>query len=100
MSRDAIRLALALFSTAAITFIYVRWLHVSNPTTVSMTFLVVVLVTAATAARVWVAMVTQAGATVDEDFPGIAALIDPSGEIVARLPDWRPGTLVVDLPLA
>ncbi len=58
MSRDAIRLALALLSTAAITFIYVRWLHVSNPTTVSMTFLVVVLVTAATA-RLWVAVVTS-----------------------------------------
>jgi predicted amidohydrolase len=49
--------------------------------------------------RVWVAMATQAGSTVDEDFPGIAALIDPSGTIVDRLPDWRPGTLVVDVPL-
>jgi predicted amidohydrolase len=48
---------------------------------------------------VWVAMATQAGSTVDEDFPGIAALIDPTGAIVDRLPDWRPGTLVVDVPL-
>lgn len=48
---------------------------------------------------VWVAMTTQAGSTVDEDFPGIAALIDPNGEIVDRLPDWRPGTLIVDVPL-
>ena len=48
---------------------------------------------------VWVAMATQAGSTVDEDFPGIAALIDPNGEIVDRLPDWRPGTLVVDVPM-
>jgi predicted amidohydrolase len=47
---------------------------------------------------VWVAMATQAGSTVDEDFPGIAALIDPDGTIVDRLPDWRPGTLVVDVP--
>jgi 8-oxo-dGTP pyrophosphatase MutT (NUDIX family) len=47
----------------------------------------------------WVAMTTQAGATVDEDFPGIAALIAPNGEIVERLPDWRPGTLVVDIPV-
>jgi predicted amidohydrolase len=46
----------------------------------------------------WVAMVTQAGSTVDEDFPGIAALISPTGEVVDRLPDWRPGTLVVDIP--
>jgi predicted amidohydrolase len=48
---------------------------------------------------VWVAMATQAGSTVDEDFPGIAALIDPSGAIVDRLPDWRPGLLAVDIPL-
>jgi len=48
---------------------------------------------------VWVAMATQAGSTIDEDFPGIAALIDPTGAIADRLPDWRPGTLVVDVPL-
>ncbi len=47
----------------------------------------------------WVAMATQAGSTVDEDFPGIAALVAPSGEIVERLPGWRPGTLVVDIPV-
>jgi predicted amidohydrolase len=46
----------------------------------------------------WVALATQAGSTVDEDFPGIAALVAPSGEVVARLPDWRPGLLVVDVP--
>ena len=51
-------LALSLVSVAAVTFVYVRWLHVSNPTTVSMTFLVVVLVTAATS-RLWVAIVTS-----------------------------------------
>jgi len=48
---------------------------------------------------VWVAMATQAGSTFDEDFPGIAALIDPAGEVVDRLPDWRPGTIVVEVPL-
>jgi predicted amidohydrolase len=47
---------------------------------------------------VWVAMATQAGSTDDEDFPGIAALVSPAGEVIARLPDWRPGTLVVDIP--
>jgi predicted amidohydrolase len=47
----------------------------------------------------WIGLVTQAGATVDEDFPGLAALVAPSGEVVARLPDWRPGTLTVDLPI-
>jgi ADP-ribose pyrophosphatase YjhB (NUDIX family) len=43
-------------------------------------------------------MATQAGATVDEDFPGIAALVDPTGEVVARLPDGRAGELVVEVP--
>jgi predicted amidohydrolase len=48
---------------------------------------------------VWVAMATQAGATEDEDFPGLAALIRPNGEVAAHLPDWLPGTLVVDVSL-
>jgi len=48
----------------------------------------------------WVGMATQAGSTADEDFPGIAALIAPTGEVVQRLPDWHPGTLVVDIPVA
>jgi predicted amidohydrolase/ADP-ribose pyrophosphatase YjhB (NUDIX family) len=43
-----------------------------------------------------VAMATQAGSTEDEDFPGLAALVSPTGE-VARLPDWRPGCLVVEV---
>ena len=43
-----------------------------------------------------VAMTTQAGPTEDEDFPGLAALVSPAGE-VARLPDWRPGSLVVEV---
>jgi predicted amidohydrolase len=44
-----------------------------------------------------VALATQAGATADEDFPGIAALVDARGGVVDRLPDWRPGTLVVEI---
>jgi predicted amidohydrolase len=51
-------------------------------------------------AGIWIALTTQAGATEDEDFPGIAAVVDPSGAVVARLPDWRAGTLVVDLALS
>jgi predicted amidohydrolase len=47
----------------------------------------------------WIALVTQAGSTADEDFPGLAALVSPSGEVVRRLPDWRAGNLVVDVPL-
>jgi len=48
----------------------------------------------------WIALVTQAGSTVDEDFPGLAALVSPDGGVVARLPDWNPGLLTVDVPLA
>jgi predicted amidohydrolase len=47
----------------------------------------------------WVAATTQAGSTVDEDFPGIAALVAPTGDVVDRLPDWRPGLLTVELPV-
>jgi predicted amidohydrolase len=42
----------------------------------------------------------QAGATADEDFPGLAALVGPDGGVAAHLPDWRPGVLTVDIPLA
>lgn len=44
-----------------------------------------------------IAVVTQAGATEDEDFPGWAAVIGPDGELKAELPDWQAGTLVIDL---
>ena len=50
-------------------------------------------------ARRWgvsVALTTQAGSTRDEEFPGLAALVPPDGEVVARLPDWHPATLVVE----
>jgi predicted amidohydrolase len=47
----------------------------------------------------WVAIATQAGATHDEDFPGLAALVTPAGEVAHRLPDWRAGSLVVDIPV-
>jgi predicted amidohydrolase len=38
------------------------------------------------------------GTTVDEDFPGLAALVGPDGRVAARLPDWREGVLIVDVP--
>ncbi len=47
----------------------------------------------------WIALAGQAGATADEDFPGLAALVGPDGNVAARLPDWRPGVLEVDIPL-
>ena len=46
----------------------------------------------------WIALAGQAGATADEDFPGLAALVGPDGHVAARLPDWRPGVLTVDIP--
>jgi predicted amidohydrolase len=46
----------------------------------------------------WLAVSTQAGAAVDEDFPGWAALIGAGGVIHAELPDWREGVLVVETP--
>jgi K+-sensing histidine kinase KdpD len=42
------RVAAALVAIALITWMYVSWLHVTNTTTVALTFLLVVLVTAAT----------------------------------------------------
>jgi predicted amidohydrolase len=47
----------------------------------------------------WIALAGQAGSTEDEDFPGLAALVTPDGTVAARLPDWRDGTLTVDIPL-
>ena len=44
---------------------------------------------------VWVAMSTQHGFTEDEEFPGIAALVSPDGEVVAKRMD---GTIAVDVP--
>jgi predicted amidohydrolase len=46
----------------------------------------------------WIPISSQAGATADEDFPGLAALVDPSGAVVARTPDWHETTLLVDVP--
>jgi hypothetical protein len=34
----------------------------------------------------WIALAGQAGSAVDEDFPGLAALVSPGGSVTARLP--------------
>ncbi len=52
------RLAIALGALAAVTLIYVKWLHVSNAATISTTFLTIVLFVAATS-RLWIAVVTS-----------------------------------------
>jgi two-component system sensor histidine kinase KdpD len=56
-SSNAGRLAAGLGAIAAVTLLFVGWLHVSNSATVSITFLLVVLVVAATS-PLWVAVVT------------------------------------------
>jgi two-component system sensor histidine kinase KdpD len=56
--RDSRAALLSLTSLAAVTLVYARWLHVTNATTVALTFLLVVLVTAATS-RLRVAVVTS-----------------------------------------
>jgi predicted amidohydrolase len=49
---------------------------------------------------VFVGAATQAGRTVDEDFPGGGYLFGPDGECIAETPDWREGVLCVDVPLS
>lgn len=45
----------------------------------------------------YLAVSTQAGATYDEDFPGWAGLVASGGRVVAELPDWHEGELVVEV---
>jgi two-component system sensor histidine kinase KdpD len=57
-SSDAGRLAAGLVAIVGVTVVYVKWLHVSNAATVSTTFLMVVLVVAATS-RLRIAVLTS-----------------------------------------
>jgi len=57
MTRNLRALAAALLAVAAIVFADVKWLHI-NTTTVALTFLLVVLIVAATS-RLWIAIVTS-----------------------------------------
>lgn len=59
--RDIRAAFLGLASITAVALVYTRWLRVTNPTTVALTFLLVVLVTAATS-RLRVAVVTSIAA--------------------------------------
>ena len=61
MRHDAVRLAAALSAIAAITWVYSSLLHVKNSTTIAMTFLLVVLVTAS-ASRLRVAVIASIAA--------------------------------------
>jgi predicted amidohydrolase len=42
---------------------------------------------------IWIAVATQAGRTVDEDFPGGGYVFNPQGDCVAATPDWSEGVL-------
>ena len=58
---DLARLAAGVGGVSAATLVYTRWLAASNATTVALTFLLIVLVVAATS-RFWVAAVTSVAA--------------------------------------
>lgn len=47
----------------------------------------------------WVLVATQAGRTVDEDFPGGAYVFAPGGERLFATPDWQPGMVFLEIDL-
>jgi two-component system sensor histidine kinase KdpD len=67
LSSDLLRLAAGLVAIAGVTLIFTTALHVSNSATVSTTFLMIVLVVAATS-RLWVAIATSAAAVLSFNF--------------------------------
>ena len=48
---------------------------------------------------IWVAVATQAGRTVDEDFPGGAYVFAPDGRCLYATPDWSPRAVYLDIDL-
>ena len=67
MRRDIGGALAGLAAVAVVTVAYVRWLGVSNTTIVALTFLLVVLVVAATS-RLWVAVATSLVAMLSFNF--------------------------------
>ena len=49
--------------------------------------------------HLWIAVATQAGRTVDEDFPGGAFIFDPTGQRLYATPDGQPGAVYLSLDL-
>lgn len=49
--------------------------------------------------RIHIAVATQAGRTVDEDFPGGGYLFGPDGATLAATTDWSEGVLDVEIPV-
>ena len=48
----------------------------------------------------WIAVATQAGRTVDEDFPGGGYLFAPGGKTAFATNDWTPGAAYLEINLA
>jgi predicted amidohydrolase len=48
---------------------------------------------------IWIAVATQAGRTVDEDFPGGGYVFAPDGNRLYATPDWLPGPAYIELDL-
>jgi predicted amidohydrolase len=47
----------------------------------------------------WIAVATQAGRTVDEDFPGGGFVFGPDGQCLFATPDGSPGAVFLELDL-
>jgi predicted amidohydrolase len=47
----------------------------------------------------WVAVATQAGRTVDEDFPGGGYVFAPGGRRLFATPDWQSGAAYLEMDL-
>jgi predicted amidohydrolase len=47
----------------------------------------------------WIAVATQAGRTVDEDFPGGGYVYAPDGQRLFATPDWSPGAVYLEIEL-
>jgi len=48
---------------------------------------------------IWIAVATQAGRTIDEDFPGGGYVFAPDGRRVYATTDWNPGAVHLELDL-
>ena len=46
---------------------------------------------------IWVAVATQAGRTVDEDFPGGGYVFAPNGQRLYATPNWSPGAVYIEI---
>jgi two-component system sensor histidine kinase KdpD len=84
MNREWTAAAGGLIAIGLVTLVYAGWLHVTNSTTVALTFLLVVLVVAATS-RLWVAVSTSIAAMLSFNF----FFLPPVGTFtIADPPNW------------